>query len=327
MGRRISKQSHGVKTARMLNGFQILPMNVYPMLAANKSEETTKIHCTSSAGNVVHYIYIKQHSGPTKTCNTIDKELNEDDKTLFVANIPADFSKQLIRGLFSSISGGLVEHVRLIHSGESPQTGSSHSITTEGDDTGSLVSTGSAAHVVFVDKASLTQTLTSLKKYAVTTGEIFDDSKLVAWGSDMNTTGLLLGTQRYQDLRTHRLYSSDQPAETGSKMDHLLKAADKVVDRYNLREESVAREAKRRRTEPDDDGFVTVVSTRPGPKLASSEIIIESKKKKKSKELKDFYRFQIRQEKKEKMNDILRKFKEDQDKIRNLKERRVFKPF
>ena len=50
-------------------------------------------------------------------------------------------------------------------------------------------------------------------------------------------------------------------------------------------------------------------------------------KKKKSKEKKDFYRFQIREQKKQEMNSLLKRFKEDQDKIKDLKEKKRFKPY
>ena len=50
------------------------------------------------------------------------------------------------------------------------------------------------------------------------------------------------------------------------------------------------------------------------------------KKKKNNKEKEDFYRFQLRERKKAEMNDLLRKFKQDQERIRTMKEKKRFRP-
>ena len=47
----------------------------------------------------------------------------------------------------------------------------------------------------------------------------------------------------------------------------------------------------------------------------------------KSKEKQDFYRFQLRQRKKEEMNELLNKFKLDQEKVRMMKEKKRFRPY
>ena len=51
------------------------------------------------------------------------------------------------------------------------------------------------------------------------------------------------------------------------------------------------------------------------------------KKKKQQLELKNFYRFQIRQEKVEKLEELRRKFEEDKQRVAMMKESRKFKPF
>lgn len=48
---------------------------------------------------------------------------------------------------------------------------------------------------------------------------------------------------------------------------------------------------------------------------------------KKELELKNFYRFQMIDEKKEKLKDLRQKFEEDKDRIAHMKANRKFKPF
>ena len=57
-------------------------------------------------------------------------------------------------------------------------------------------------------------------------------------------------------------------------------------------------------------------------KLASTVGVVKAQSKMKSKEKQDFYRFQLRQRKKEEMNELLNKFKLDQEKVRMMKEKK-----
>lgn len=90
----------------------------------------------------------------------------------------------------------------------------------------------------------------------------------------------------------------------------------------------------------DADGFTLVGSAskrkggplRPDPAatLSGGGVNPEdqsSNKSKKSKEKKDFYRFQIREQKKQEMNGLLKRFREDQEKIKELKEKKRFRPY
>ena len=51
------------------------------------------------------------------------------------------------------------------------------------------------------------------------------------------------------------------------------------------------------------------------------------KKKKKDTELKNFYRFQIREEKMKQLDQLRRKFDEDKKKVERMKATRKFNPF
>lgn len=82
----------------------------------------------------------------------------------------------------------------------------------------------------------------------------------------------------------------------------------------------------------DEDGFTMVVSSRRksrgdviAPVATSEPENVQTSKK--SKEKKDFYRFQIREQKKQEMNGLLKRFKDDQEKIKELREKKRFRPY
>ncbi|KAG7195495.1 Ribosomal RNA-processing protein 7 [Scheffersomyces spartinae] len=85
----------------------------------------------------------------------------------------------------------------------------------------------------------------------------------------------------------------------------------------------------------DEDGFTMVVGTHRKTKagilgkqkLAASVEVEKAKDKLKKKEKDDFYRFQLRQKKKDEMNDLLMKFRQDQEKVRLMKEKKRFRPY
>lgn len=88
--------------------------------------------------------------------------------------------------------------------------------------------------------------------------------------------------------------------------------------------EARKREDARRAQEPDEDGFITVTS---GPKLTSiaheeeARALVE-KQKKKQEGLQDFYRFQSREKRKERQNQLLKRFDEDRKKLEEMKRRK-----
>lgn len=89
------------------------------------------------------------------------------------------------------------------------------------------------------------------------------------------------------------------------------------------KEASEARSRARQRQEPDADGFITV--TRGGrTNPARQEVAQEQAEKQKDKQkgLDDFYRFQSREKRKQKANELVRKFEEDKEKIRKMREKR-----
>ena len=92
---------------------------------------------------------------------------------------------------------------------------------------------------------------------------------------------------------------------------------------YAEKEASEARSRARQRQEPDADGFITV--TRGGRTNPARQKVAQEqaeKQKEKDRGLEDFYRFQSRERRKQRASELVKKFEEDKEKIRKMKERR-----
>ncbi|XP_065160861.1 ribosomal RNA-processing protein 7 homolog A [Atheta coriaria] len=86
---------------------------------------------------------------------------------------------------------------------------------------------------------------------------------------------------------------------------------------------------KSKTLETDDEGWTVVTKKGRNPGLSRKESVAEKlmAKNKKDKVLKNFYRHQIRQAKKDQLAALRKKAEEDKKKILALKQRRAFKPF
>ena len=128
------------------------------------------------------------------------------------------------------------------------------------------------------------------------------------------------------------MISLDVEIEIMLKLQHHVSLLQKKVIRKVKEEKKVERTG---RTVVDADGFTTVVKTQKKRSLAMQEAAKQQAeemkqaeiKRREKREKKDFYRFQIREYKKEQMTDMLTKFKEDQEKVRQYKESGRFNPY
>lgn len=92
---------------------------------------------------------------------------------------------------------------------------------------------------------------------------------------------------------------------------------------YAAREAAQARARARQRQVPDEDGFITVTKGgRTDPVRQEAAQHLADKQKEKQKGLEDFYRFQTREKKKAKAAELMKRFEEDKEKVRRMKERR-----
>jgi len=78
---------------------------------------------------------------------------------------------------------------------------------------------------------------------------------------------------------------------------------------------------KRLRSEPDEEGFITVT------RREKDDFVPAVEKKNKAVGLEDFYKFQKREKREQKMEELRRKFEEDKIKVERAKQGRKFKPF
>ena len=96
---------------------------------------------------------------------------------------------------------------------------------------------------------------------------------------------------------------------------------------FNAKEEEKARREKRMRNVPDEDGFVTVTKggrTGPARKAEAEEKqrILEEREKKKREGMGDFYRFQMRERRKEEQAELVRGFEVDRKRVDEMREKR-----
>jgi hypothetical protein len=87
-------------------------------------------------------------------------------------------------------------------------------------------------------------------------------------------------------------------------------------------EEARSRENARKRQLPDEDGFVTVTRGARGAARLDEVKEVAEKQKGKSRGLEDFYRFQMREKRKEEHAEMLKKFEEDKRKVDDMRQRR-----
>ncbi len=92
---------------------------------------------------------------------------------------------------------------------------------------------------------------------------------------------------------------------------------------FTAKEASKARLQAKQRQEADADGFITVTRggrTNPARQEAAQEQA--EKQKEKNQGLEDFYRFQSREKRKERAGELVRKFEEDKERVKKMKEKR-----
>jgi ribosomal RNA-processing protein 7 len=148
--------------------------------------------------------------------------------------------------------------------------------------------------------------------------------------SESAQTGVLAVASRYRE--SCKLLSRSR----------LLEECNTVMQNYEEAEEAKRRAQEIAKSQPDEDGFVTVsYSSAVGSKVDLEESITattpgrrkgnkRSRKKKEaigSQELKDFYRFQRRENRKRTMEDLRKQFDEDLKRVKRLKEEKQYRPF
>ncbi|KAI9777532.1 MAG: Ribosomal RNA-processing protein 7 [Geoglossum umbratile] len=298
------------ETPSSISGYTVLPVRLQ-VLASFKEA-------------AIHYLYLRRHEPKIPT--------PDDARTLFAVNIPFDATEAHFRYLFSHIGGGRVDSVKFLGNRRTltdvrqpiapPPKGSKKrkrdrikqedgaaSALPEIWDRG-LHPSGSTALIVFVDDGSLDATMKALKRHS--------KGKLAIWGEGVEGEKVpALGSQRYL---THQTLRYPPSSALQSSIDAFLTA-------YANTEAARARHLARKRQEPDEDGFITVVrGGRTGPARHQEAAAAADRQKGKG-EYRDFYRFQLREERKKNVGELVRRFEEDKRKVEEMKGRRgKFKP-
>lgn len=300
--------------ATTVNDFTVLPLRL-PALPSYPKETT-------------HHLYIRANAPKVPTTDT--------PRELFLVNVPSDATEMHIRSLFADQLGGArIESVAFegarVGKGitapvaparkkrkrdhESGETADEAKDETR--EVGSLPATqeremhrsGSTAIATFVDKASAELALKEAKRAAKT-------GKPIAWAAAGLESKLPpLGSARY--LAHHKLRYPSR---------HTLQASiDAFMTALSAQEVARARAQARMRSQPDEDGFITV--GRGGKGDAAREEAARLKGEELAKRQKkmigeDFYRFQTRERKKDEAKDLVRAFEEDQRRVEELRRRR-----
>ena len=276
--------------------------------------------------DVKHYIYVKAYEPKIPD--------EESSRALFLVNIPVTTTQTHLKQLFSEqMPAG---HVQNVHFASNVQSTSSQSLiattrtkpepTVLGKRKRSQLSsteyeaklmdlslpdiqptrlhaTGSTAIVIFLDRTSRDHALRACRKAAKSSSNLI-------WQDEP-----LLGVKRYQA----------QKELTFPPRADLLRCVDKYMTTYAAMEESRSRESAKKRAEPDEDGFVTVTRGSKGVVKQDEADEIKARleeKKKKEKGLADFYRFQLREKRRDEQGQLVRQFENDRRKVNEMRSRR-----
>ncbi|MCJ1291683.1 Meiotic recombination protein dmc1 [Xylographa carneopallida] len=287
----------------------------------------------------VHYLYLHPHEPKIPTPTT--------PRSLFLVNVPPDATDTQIKHLCSKqlgIPSGRIEEVQFegtrkrfhqektdMSSGLAP-TGQAENrkkgmkrkrgveeISVDHMDRMRLPETwdrpvwhsGSNAVVVFVDRASMEAVVRAVRR-------VQKGGEKIVWGDGMEGKTPTLGSQRYLNHQKMRY-----PEKT-----FLLETVNSFMTAYANQEKARTHKLARQRQKPDEDGFVTVTrGGRIGPARQEEAKERLEKQKEKQKGLEDFYRFQSREKRKERAGELIRKFEQDREKVKKMRERRGrFKP-
>ncbi|KAJ0119986.1 hypothetical protein J7T55_000836 [Diaporthe amygdali] len=306
---------------KTIGEFSVLPLSIPPL--------------PSYPRTTTHYAYVRRHAPNHPT--------PDDDRSLFVTNVPVDSTEPHFRAIISTLAGnGRFESISFeadrrekpvsLEPAQAARLAAIASRKRKRDESDSedeeeqvarlpptwtrqLHRSGSTAVIVLADEKSVDLVLKAIAK-------VHKTKKYPVWGEGVQEKVPQLGVTWIQ---AHNKLSFP-PTEI------LQQSVDAFFAVFNRKEKEAAELAKRLRNEPDEDGFVTV--TRGGRSApARRDEAEEARKKmlereqKKKEELTNFYRFQLREKKKAEQAELIKKFDEDRKKVQAMKQKRgKFRP-
>lgn len=304
-----------VLTKDEIKGFKIIPIKV--------PASPIFIKCVlknSEEHNVIHYIYVKPHQ-----LKDSSSDESSNNKSLFVINLPQHITDiKTLRAFFHQISDGSLIQDCNINSVASPSSVLDlNKLTSEFFDTNNAERNESVSQrrlplntalVTFVDKAALKLFMSQVKKTIKPTS--------------INNYPTLENFN-YENFQTFNFLD----------IDSLKESINVSLLEFNKKEADEEEEIQNQGTIIDEDGFQLVVGKHRKTKAAimgksnrmklvnNEHLSDDLDDKNKAKQRSDFYRFQIRERKKQEMSELLKKFKDDQQRIKELRERKRFRPY
>ena len=313
----MAPKSKKTKVATQVHDFTVLPLRL-PVLPSFPQETT-------------HYLYLRANAPKVPTEDT--------PRELFLVNVPIDATVTHFQSLFAEQLGGArVEDVtfeearvgkgitapvvraegkkgrkrKRVSDGDGTEGGAEAA----GEEVGLLPEvwdrevhrSGGTAVVRFVDRASAEMAVREARRAGKSGREII-------WGAGTEDKVPPLGSARY--LSRHKLRYPD-PATLQSSVDAFMTA-------FAAQEAERAQHLVRQRSVPDEDGFVTVTRggrTGPAREEATKAKEEELQKRDRSRVKEDFYRFQVREKRKEQAKDLVKGFEEDRRRVEEIKRRR-----
>lgn len=278
-----------------IKGFHILPVVFDKVLSKQKP----------------HYLYFKKHDG-----------VQNDGRSLFVFNLPIETDLSVVKKLFQKVALGatveeyipsaLTDYLEDVWLDLTRLT-SGIDIPVDDEQEQRTKLPRNCSIIKFVDKQAFQLALSELKKLS-------SSQEKVIWPWEGPFGSLYL-------LNKYRSRFLD-PEELSNTVSQALVEFDEA-------ERESMEQLQQQALLVDEDGFTMVVGshrkTKAGimgrQKLASTVEVDKAQSKLKKKEKEDFYRFQLREKKKQEMNDLLSKFKQDQERVRLMKEKKRFRPY
>jgi ribosomal RNA-processing protein 7 len=264
-------------------------------------------------GGALQSLYIKEHIDRVNKADKDNASSSAKGKTLFVGNI--DYGRHMKEK-------DLHDYLKFLFASFGNIVSISFSIIDNDNDIHTI---SRFAHILFDKKNAIKNIISASDTIFYNIGKELSQK----WGP--GTYFNIKRKKSIEEVSKMFSYIDTDPLELQEEVDSFMKEFDE-------NEEMELAERLRQSKEPDDDGFIKVVnkSKRKRPENDLDENTSARKantasrsrnKKKKPKELKNFYRFQIKEAKVKQLDDLRKKFEEDKVKVSKMKEDRKFKPF
>ncbi|KAK3985934.1 ribosomal RNA-processing protein 7-domain-containing protein [Cladorrhinum sp. PSN332] len=319
-----------------IGDFSVLPISIPPT--------------TSYPKPTTHHLYVRRNTPKIPTSN--------DSRSLFVTNVPIDSTEAHFRALFASLVGaGRFESITFESSNRKD---AAHRLSTSSDPsslldaavpvssarllqahsnkkrkaselessndslnsillpqtwTRHLHASGGSAVILLADSNSVASVLKAISKLSTSKSKTIPPT----WPTSLPSVKPL----GIPFLKSHNRLRYPPPHA-------LQQSVDSFSSFFAAREKEAADIAKRLRSLPDEDGFVTV--TRGGGRNAPAskneaeeakrKMLQKAEKRKEELATANFYRFQLREKKKEEQGELLKRFDEDRKKLDAMREKR-----